>query len=288
MSIAYAEMTERNAGFLTERDQRVLRASSVFVCGVGGMGGAAAHVIARAGVGRLTLADPDCFEASNLNRQTFAFVDTLGVPKTEATRDALLRINPEMRVEALGAEWVGRLDQILPRHRVVVNGMDDVRAGIQLYRGAREHGATVVDAYTSPHPSVTLVRPDDPRPEERLGFPTIGVPAEELTDEQLRAAFLIEVGYASRVSSGISRLVPDVVGEILAGRRPRSSFAPIVILAGSLMAFEAIGCLLGWESGAGCEGYFVDPWSGRIERPPAGVARAGASAAHAAAWGGGA
>ena len=286
MSAAYAEMTARNAGFLTERDQRVLRAASVFVCGVGGMGGATAHVLARAGVGRLTLADPDCFEASNLNRQTFAFVDTLGVPKTEATRDALLRINPALRVESLGAEWVGRLDQILPRHRVVVNGMDDVRAGIELYRVAREHGVTVVDAYTSPHPSVTVVRPDDPRPEERLGFPTVGVAADELTDEQLRAAFLIEVAYAARVSSGMSRLAPDVVEEILAGRRPRSSFAPTVMLAGSLMAFEAIGFLLGWESGAGCRGYFIDPWIGGIERPPADGARAGESAAFASAWGG--
>ena len=277
MKVAYAEMTARNAGFLTERDQRVLHAASVFVCGVGGMGGAAAHALARAGVGRLTLADADCFEASNLNRQTFAFLDTLGVPKTEATRDVLLRINPELRVESLGAEWEGRLDQILPRHRVVVNGMDDVRAGIALYRGAREHGVAVVDAYTSPHPSVTLVRAGDPRPEERLGFPTVGVPTEELTDEQLRAAFLIEVAYASRVSSGISRLAPDVVEEILSGRRPRSSFAPTVILAGSLMAFEAIGCVLGWESGAGYEGYFIDPWSGRIERPCADMAWAGAA-----------
>jgi hypothetical protein len=286
MSATYEEMTARNAGFLTARDQAVLRTSSVFVCGVGGMGGAAAHVLARAGVGRLTLADPDCFEASNLNRQTFAFADTLGVPKAEATRDALRRINAELTVEVLGGEWVEELDRILPGHRVVVNGMDDMRAGIRLYRGARQHGATVVDAYTSPHPSVALVRPGDPRPEERLGFPTVGVPTEDLTEEQLRASFLIEVLYASRVSNGVSRLAPDVVEEILAGRRPRSSFAPTVILAGSLMAFEAIGCLLGWESGAGCEGYFVDPWSGRIERPHGHAARPSASAVLASVQGG--
>jgi hypothetical protein len=36
------------------------------------------------------------------------------------------------------------------------------------------HGATVIDAYTSPLPSVTVVRPADPRPEVRLGFPTVG------------------------------------------------------------------------------------------------------------------
>ncbi len=277
MSVAYEVLTGRNAGFVTDEEQEVLRNASVFVCGLGGMGGAAAQALVRAGVGRLLVTDPDTFEASNLNRQTFAFVDTLGFPKVDATRDALLRINPELTFEVAGDDWVERLDEILPEQRVVVNGMDDMGATLRLYRKAREHGTTVVDAYTSPYPSVSVVRPDDPRPEERLGFPTVGVTTGEVTEEQLRCAFLIEVAYVARVSSGIGRLDPHVVEGILAGRRPRSSFCPVVVIAGCLMAFEAIGCLLGRPSGAGHEGYFLDLWSGRIERPST-RARAGGGA----------
>ena len=268
MSATYEAITSRNAGFLTRDDQEVLRTSSVLICGVGGMGGAAAQTLARVGVGRMAITDPDRFEPSNLNRQTFAFLDTLGQKKSAVTRAALRRINPEIRVDVLGDDWTASLDRILPVHRVVVNGMDDIRAGIELYRKAREHGATVVDAYPSPCPSVFVTSPDDPRPEERLGFPTVGVPAAALDEAEVQAAFLAEVDFVRCCSSGIDRLDPGVVAEILTGARPRSSFCPVVTIAGNLMAFEAVGCLLGRPSGAGPEGYFLDPWSGRVERPP--------------------
>lgn len=266
-SVTYGELTERNAGFLAPEEQERLKRAAVFVCGVGGMGGAAVEALARSGVGTLGIADFDHFEATNLNRQVFASTLTLGRAKTEATREALLRINPDMRVDTYGADWTDRIDEILDAYDVVVNGMDDVRAGIRLYRSARRHGVTVVDAFVSPHPSVTVVRPNDPRPEEWLRFPTVDVPVDELTDEVLAASLLRELSFVAAVSRGLDRLDPDVVAEILRGERPRCSFAPVVIISGNLMAFEAIGVLLGRASGAGYRGYFVDPWSGRVERP---------------------
>jgi molybdopterin/thiamine biosynthesis adenylyltransferase len=231
------------------------------------MGGAALQTLVRAGVGRVGIADFDRFEATNLNRQVFASSESIGEEKTHATREALLRINPELDVEIFGSDWVDHLDHILDRYHVVVNGMDDLRAGIQLYRKARECEATIVDAYTSPYPSVTVVTPRDPRPEERLGYPTLGIPVAELSERHLRLSFMRELSYVSAASTGIRRLDPVVVEEILQGRRPRSSFAPVVITAGNLMAFEAIRALLGLPSGAGHEGYLLDLWTGRIERP---------------------
>ena len=84
MTFDYGSFTGRNLGFVDESEQQLLREASVFVCGVGGMGGAAFMALERAGK------------------------------------------------------------------------------------------ATVIDAYMSPLPSVIVVRPADPRPEERLGFPTLG------------------------------------------------------------------------------------------------------------------
>ena len=266
MSVSYAEMVGRNAGFLFPDEQERLRDAAVFVCGVGGMGGVAAQTLVRAGLGTLAIADPDTFEVSNLNRQPFAYTDTLGCPKADVTRSALLRINPDLRVRVVG-DWEARLAEVLPSHPVVINAMDDARAGVALYRAAREHEATVVDAYTSPCPSVFVVRPSDPRPEERLGYPTAGVPLAEITEAMLRGAFLSEVAYVAAASQGIARLDPAIVSEIVQGLRPRISFAPMVTIAGSLMAFEAIACVLGRPSAADAAGYFFDPWSGRVERP---------------------
>lgn len=272
-AFSYDAFTGRNLGFLTADEQRHLRDGRVFVCGVGGMGGAAVQALARAGVGALTLADMDAFELSNLNRQVFATLDTVGRGKVESTVDALRRINPELRIETHGAEWVERLDEILPAHRVVINGMDDLAAGLQLYRKAREHGATVIDAYTSPLPSVTVVRPADPRPEERLRFPTVGTDWRALTPAQSDACKLAEGLYVMVHSSSAKHVDLAVAAEMLAGKRARPSFAPMVITTGNLMAFEALALLLDRPSGVDHRGAFFNPWTFAVERPrPAPVA----------------
>jgi len=71
----------------------VLRRSSVGIAGAGGLGSNVAVALARAGVGRLVIADFDRVEPSNLNRQQF-FLDQVGERKVEALRENLLAVNP--------------------------------------------------------------------------------------------------------------------------------------------------------------------------------------------------
>lgn len=264
---SYDEMVTRNAGFLTPAEQRTLRNGHVFVCGVGGMGGAAIQSLVRAGVGHFTLADMDAFETSNLNRQVFATLDSLGQPKVAATCAALARINPDVGLTTFGPEWVEQLDAILPVHPVVINGMDDLAAGIALYRKAREHGATVIDAYTAPLPSVTVVRPADSRPEERLRYPTLSSDWRALTPAQLDACRTAEAIYVMVHSSSANHIDVAIAAELMAGRRSRPSFAPMVIETGTLMAFEAVKLLLGRDSGVDHRGVFLNPWTMVVERP---------------------
>lgn len=269
----YAVMTHRNAGFVTEAEQERLRTTPVFVCGVGGMGGAAVQSLARAGMERLAIADMDRFEVSNLNRQVFADLGTVGKGKVEATVERLAAINPGLRPVTFGAEWTERLDEILREYKVVVNGMDDLAAGIHLYRKAREHGATVIDAYTSPLPSVILVRPGDPRPEERLGFPTVGKAWESLSPADADACKMAEATYVMVHSSSAEHIDLDFAAEMLAGKRSRPSFSTMVILTGNLMAYEVVKLALGKPSGVDFRGCFYNPWTLEVERPrPAPVA----------------
>jgi sulfur carrier protein ThiS adenylyltransferase len=82
--------------FFSRRDPAVLdalRRSTVGIAGAGGLGSNVAISLARAGVGRLVIADFDTVEPSNLNRQQY-FVDQVGLVKVEALRENLLRINP--------------------------------------------------------------------------------------------------------------------------------------------------------------------------------------------------
>ena len=264
---SYDEMVTRNAGFLTPAQQATLREGRVFVCGVGGMGGAAIQALVRAGVGHFALADMDVFETSNLNRQVFATLDTVGQSKVAATCAAIARINPNAELTTFGAEWVELLDDILAEYRVVINCMDDLAAGIALYRKAREHGATVIDAYTAPLPSVTVVRPRDPRPEERLRFGTTRRDWRMLTAAQLDACRIAEAVYVMTHSSSAAHIDVRIAVELLAGTRNRPSFAPMVIETGNLMAFEAVKLLLGRGSGVDHRGVFLNPWTMAVERP---------------------
>jgi molybdopterin/thiamine biosynthesis adenylyltransferase len=272
-TFSYAEMTTRNAGFVTPAEQERLRAASVFIPGVGGMGGAAFMALVRAGIGRFTIADLDTFEVSNLNRQLFANLDTVGRLKAEAAAEAALRINPEVRLTVMGGEWTKSLDTIAAGHDIIVNGMDDAAAGVHLYRTAKAHGRTVIDAYASPLPSVIVVRPDDPRPEERLGYPTVGVEWTAI-DADMRAECLVrEIEYVLVHSSSHKYVDLEIAAEVAAGKRSRFSFSTMVTMAGTMMAEEAVRGLLGRRGGADCRGYFFNPHKVRAETPlPAPIA----------------
>lgn len=66
--------------------------------GAGGLGCPAALYLAASGVGKLTLADPDKVDLTNLQRQILYRTDSVGVPKVEAARTALVALNPEVQI----------------------------------------------------------------------------------------------------------------------------------------------------------------------------------------------
>ena len=70
--------------------------ANVLVVGLGGVGAIAAEMIARAGVGKMTIVDADTVEASNRNRQLPALVSTENRLKSEVLGERLLDINPAL------------------------------------------------------------------------------------------------------------------------------------------------------------------------------------------------
>ena len=77
-----------------------LHNSHVLVVGLGGVVAYAAELIARAGVGKMTIIDADTVQPSNINRQLPALHSTVGLPKASLMVERLKEINPELQLLA--------------------------------------------------------------------------------------------------------------------------------------------------------------------------------------------
>ena len=94
------EWLSRTVQLLGNDRVSALQQAHVLVVGVGGVGAYAAEMIARAGVGHITLVDGDIVAPSNINRQLIALHSTIGESKAELVRKRLLDINPDLTVTA--------------------------------------------------------------------------------------------------------------------------------------------------------------------------------------------
>lgn len=74
---------------------------NVLVVGLGGVGGICAEMIARAGVGRMTIVDADVVDLSNCNRQIAALHSKAGKAKAEVLAERLRDINPQLQLTVL-------------------------------------------------------------------------------------------------------------------------------------------------------------------------------------------
>ena len=89
-----------------EQMAKLIRAN-VLVVGLGGVGGICAEMIARSGVGSMTIIDADVVEASNRNRQLPALVSTEGQRKAEVLGQRLIDINPDLKLKIIN-EFLNR------------------------------------------------------------------------------------------------------------------------------------------------------------------------------------
>lgn len=76
-----------------------LSAARVLVAGAGGVGGYAAEMLVRSGIGRLTLIDADSVDITNLNRQIIATRSSVGKPKTTLFGERFRDINPQIHYD---------------------------------------------------------------------------------------------------------------------------------------------------------------------------------------------
>ena len=128
--------------------ERLARAR-VAVFGLGGVGSYAVEVLARSGVGALTLIDQDTVGESNLNRQLIALRSTLGMPKAEAAAQRVLDINPACAVTPLLYRYEPESKSRFwdsGDYNYIVDAIDLVSCKLDLIETALDRGVPIISA----------------------------------------------------------------------------------------------------------------------------------------------
>ena len=217
----------------------LLREAHVAVFGIGGVGGHAVEVLARSGVGELSLFDADTVALSNLNRQLVALHSTLGRYKVDVMADRIRDIDPDTVTHAhrlfYGPETADSVD--VSQFDYVLDCIDTVTAKLLLIERCKAAGVPVLS-------SMGAANKLDPMAfkvsdiEKTSVCPLAKVIRKELRDRGIRD---VKVLYSKEepVRTGL--------------RTPASvSFVPSV--AGLIIAGEVIKDLTGWNGEASSNG----------------------------------
>ena len=146
-----------------------LAACTVAIIGCGGLGSNAAHMLVRAGIGRLILIDFDRVEEDNLNRQFF-FRDQVGMLKTEALAESLRRIGYDSELVLATERVTG--DTV----KGLVRGADAIIEAVD----TAEAKAMIIEACMRDLPDVPLVAASG-----LAGYDTINAIATERLADRL-------------------------------------------------------------------------------------------------------
>ncbi|MBQ8337700.1 MAG: tRNA threonylcarbamoyladenosine dehydratase [Oscillospiraceae bacterium] len=140
------EIFERTARLIGKDALATLKKAHVAVFGLGGVGGSAAEALCRGGVGTLSLFDGDKVAVSNINRQFFATVNTVGLSKTDAAAERLKSLNPDIELfENCFFYTPETADEVdLSQFDYIIDAVDMVTAKIELIVRANAAGVPII------------------------------------------------------------------------------------------------------------------------------------------------
>jgi adenylyltransferase/sulfurtransferase len=114
--------------------QQKLKASRVLVVGAGGLGSVIIPYLSGAGVGRITIADDDHVDRTNLQRQTIYKDADIGAPKAQCAAAFARALNPDIEVVAHVARIGAEDAPLVAAHDLIVEGIDNFAGRFALNR----------------------------------------------------------------------------------------------------------------------------------------------------------
>ena len=131
------ERYDRQIPLLGEDGQERIRDASVFIAGAGGLGSPSAIYLAAAGIGRITIADFDTVDPSNLNRQILHWSDDVARMKIDSAREKLAKINPDVEIDVISEKIdEDNVSELVGGSDLIVDAMDNFRARYLLNKAA--------------------------------------------------------------------------------------------------------------------------------------------------------
>lgn len=123
----------RNMNAISPAENQRLKDFHVVVVGCGGLGGYIIEMLARLGIGTLTVVDGDVFDETNLNRQILSTEQNIGTPKVEAAKERVALINSQVAVNAVHdlLSWQNGLE-IVSGKDLVFDALDNVGSRLTL------------------------------------------------------------------------------------------------------------------------------------------------------------
>ncbi|KFF20576.1 HesA/MoeB/ThiF family protein [Chryseobacterium sp. JM1] len=109
--------------------QKKIRLSKVLVIGAGGLGSPVIQYLAAAGVGTLGVADFDCVELHNLNRQIIHNENKVGVSKVKSAEAFVSKLNHQVQFTGINKKIdSSNAEEIISQYDIIVDGSDNFTA----------------------------------------------------------------------------------------------------------------------------------------------------------------
>ena len=228
---------ERTEMILGSESVKRLASSRVIVFGIGGVGGYVCEALVRSGIGAMDIVDNDSVAESNLNRQIIATTDTIGMAKTEAMKERLLSIDPELKLTAHQCFFLpeNSYEFDFGLYDYVVDAVDTVTAKLEIIMKAKAAGVPVIS-------SMGTGNKLDPAALEIADiYKTSVCPLARVMRRELkeRGVDRLKVVYSKE-----EPLKPAESSEPTQRRAVPGSFAPVPAAAGLIIASEVIRDLI--------------------------------------------
>ena len=140
---------ERTYRLMGDKAAEALARAHVMIVGVGGVGAYAAEMIARAGIGRITIVAGDPVNCTNINRQLPALHSTVGLDKVAVMQRRIADINPRADIEALKqfvtADSAGQLIETA-KPDFVIDAIDSVSPKVALIKHCIDNGVGIISS----------------------------------------------------------------------------------------------------------------------------------------------
>ena len=161
LSLSYGDRYSRQI-LMKYWDQEKISNATVLIPGVGALGTVVSYTLAQLGIGKLILVDFDYVEESNLSRQKLFTVSDIGRAKVIAARDALLRINPNIKVDVYPLNIFNLPEEVWKEADVYGDGLDSFRVREHINAKAIEYNKPYVFAGTFGwHGNVQVIIPGE-------------------------------------------------------------------------------------------------------------------------------